>query len=102
MLHINRLLVDMGYKPWKDGDQVISHELCIGRAQPGKDNVFIQLTEGGYANRNADWWMPPERRIKPAKPITAESVKDSWVAKPRTAATGAPEKTPATGKPAGK
>jgi hypothetical protein len=81
----------MGYKPWKDGNQLIWQELCVGRAEPGKDNVWIQLTDGGYANRNADWWVPPERRVQPGKPLTAEGMKDSWVAKRRTAATTAPD-----------
>jgi hypothetical protein len=48
-------LAPLGYRPWRDGNQIVWQELCIGRAAPGKTNVWIQLTEGGYANRDADW-----------------------------------------------
>ena len=55
---IREQVAPLGYKPWKDGNQIIWQELCVGRAEPGKDNVWIQLTEGGYANRDADWYFP--------------------------------------------
>lgn len=48
----------LGYKPWKDGNQIIWQELCVGRAEPGKNNVWIQLTDGGYSNRDGDWYVP--------------------------------------------
>lgn len=59
-LHFNvrEKVAPLGYKPWKDGNQIVWQELCVGRAEPGKDNVWIQLTEGGYANRDADWYFP--------------------------------------------
>lgn len=56
--HVRELVAPLGYKPWKDGNQIIWQELCVGRAVPGKDNVWIPLTEGGYANRDADWYLP--------------------------------------------
>ena len=46
----------LGYKPWKDGNQIIWQELCVGQAEAGENNVWIQLTDGGYANRDADWY----------------------------------------------
>ena len=45
-------LEPMGYKQWSFGRQIIWQELCVMRAE-GK--VFIQLTDGGYANRDPDW-----------------------------------------------
>ncbi|MBL8796525.1 MAG: PD40 domain-containing protein [Planctomycetia bacterium] len=56
--HVREQVATLGYKPWKDGNQIVWQELCVGRAEPGKDNVWIQLTEGGYANRDADWYRP--------------------------------------------
>jgi hypothetical protein len=55
---VREQIAPLGYKPWKDGNQIIWQELCVGRAEPGKSNVWIQLTEGGYANRDADWSKP--------------------------------------------
>ena len=78
-------LKEMGYKPWKDGYQIIWQELCVGRSAPGQDNVWIQLTDGGFANRDADWWVLAEQQIKPvAKPVTAEAVKDAFTPAPTT------------------
>jgi len=51
-------IAPLGYKPWKDGNQMVWQELCVGRAVAGKDNVWIPLTEGGHANRDADWYLP--------------------------------------------
>jgi hypothetical protein len=55
---VREQVAPLGYKPWRDGNQIIWQELCVGRSEPGKHNVWIQLTEGGYANRDADWYWP--------------------------------------------
>lgn len=52
---VREQIAPLGYKVWRDGNQIIWQELCVGRAEAGKNNVWIQLTEGGYANRDADW-----------------------------------------------
>lgn len=52
---VREQVAPLGYKPWKGGNQIVWQELCVGRAEPGKDNVWVQLTEGGYANRDSDW-----------------------------------------------
>lgn len=56
---VREQVAPLGYKPWKDGNQIIWQELCVGRAEAGKNNVWIQLTEGGFANRDADWYFAP-------------------------------------------
>ena len=53
---VREQVAPLGYRPWKDGNQIVWQELCIGRAEAGKDNDWIQLTAGGYANRDADWF----------------------------------------------
>jgi hypothetical protein len=53
---VREQLGPLGYRPWRDGNQIVWQELCVGRAQPGQNNVWVQLTEGGYANRDADWF----------------------------------------------
>lgn len=55
---VREQIAPLGYKPWRDGNQIVWQELCVGRAEPGKDNIWIQLTEGGYAHRDADWYWP--------------------------------------------
>jgi Tol biopolymer transport system component len=55
---VREQIAPLGYKPWKDGNQIVWQELCVGRAEAGKNNVWIQLTSGGYANREADWLTP--------------------------------------------
>jgi len=62
---IRKKVAPLGYKPWHDGHQIVWQELCVGRAVPGKDNVWIQLTDGGYANIEADWFMPKKREETP-------------------------------------
>ncbi len=54
---VREQIAPLGYRPWKDGNQIVWQELCVGRAEAGKDNDWIQLTEGGYANRDADWFV---------------------------------------------
>lgn len=53
---VREQIAPLSYRPWKDGNQSIWQELCVGRAEPGKDNAWIPLTEGGFANRDADWF----------------------------------------------
>ena len=55
---VREQLAPLGYKPWRAGNQIVWQELCVGRAVAGTDNVWIPLTEGGYANRDADWYLP--------------------------------------------
>lgn len=55
---VREKVAPLGYRPWKDGNQIVWQELCVGRAEAGKANVWIQLTEGGHANRDADWFLP--------------------------------------------
>ena len=50
-------IVPLGYKAWQGGNQIIWQELCVGRAEAGRSNLWIQLTEGGHANRDADWFL---------------------------------------------
>lgn len=48
-------LEPLGYQNWQHGRQIVWQELCVARAD-GK--AFIQLTDGGYANRDPDWFIP--------------------------------------------
>ena len=45
-------LEPLGYRQWSFGRQIIWQELCVTRAD-GK--TFVQLTDGGFANRDPDW-----------------------------------------------
>lgn len=54
---VKRKAERLGYKHWNYGRQIIWQELCVARAD-GK--ALIQITDGGYANRDPDWFIPKE------------------------------------------
>ena len=89
---------DMGYKPWTDGNQIIWQELCVGRAVPGKDNAWVQLTDGGFANIEADWYYPglPRKVEFPPPPLPDYKAATSQPDVVKTPKTTPPPKSPTT------
>jgi Tol biopolymer transport system component len=54
---VKRRVVRFGHKtPWDQKGQRIFQEICVSRFDPSDGKkVWIQLTEGGFANRDPDW-----------------------------------------------